>query len=201
MCDIQVMDVRNKPNKRIFDLILASFRTHCTTKDKDRGKGGVAFDYGRSQLKRAHYILVALKEKHTRSGAPITTVCGFLFLNHFPRNKEAYIDIVCSRMKGGIGGALIKEAERFARFKLKCDTIRLSALNEVYTYYLKKHQYVATNQPCSNKPILNKYDNKTNNRKGSYGDGFRLTKCLRPIRNKDNNNNKYKQLFKRISKS
>ena len=167
MCDIQSFKIDDTP-KRIIDLILTSFRQHCkdpVTEDF------VSFKYGQIQVHKADYIFLAFSNKFTRTGKPITTVCGFLLLQHLKPQNEAYIDVVCSSSKGGIGGKLIKQAEHFAKNDLRCSVIKLSALSHVLQYYKKKHSYMETDKPCKLPvPVIK--------RKGSKSNGYRMTKCL-----------------------
>lgn len=163
MCDIQTFRVDDilRASKRAMDLVVSHFAQQCSSK--------VSYQYGKHQVKKANYVILASSTKSsTRSKTNITTVCGFLLLQHNKLTKEAYIDVVCSNMR--YGGRLIKTAENFASNELQCNSIRLSALPHVVAYYRKQHQYIQSDNPCDTKPQIR--------RKGSKVNGYRMTKCI-----------------------
>jgi hypothetical protein len=164
MCDVQVFRVDDdmKTSKRAMDLVVSHFAQQCSSK--------VSYQYGKHQVKEADYIILASSTRSpTRSKVNKTKVCGFLLLQHNKTKKQAYIDVVCSNMR--YGGRLIARAENFASTELHCNSIRLSALPHVVTYYSNRHQYIQSNNPCATKPIIK--------RKGKKVNGYRMAKCIK----------------------
>ena len=159
-CSIQVFNVQDIP-KRYLDLIVGQFTTQCKHK--------VSYQYGKYQVSKADYILVAFSDNvSSRSGSSRTTVCGFLLLQHLRKVNTAYIDVVCSSAR--YGGRLIKSAEEYAKQVLNVRLMKLSALPHVVQYY-EKLMYKETDDACV--PNLKK------KRKGKAENGYRMTKCLK----------------------
>ena len=162
MCTINAFRIDDALRaKRTMDLVVSHFAEQCSSK--------VSYVYGKHQVKKADYILLASSVKaSTRSKKNITKVCGFVLLQHQKSKREAYIDVVCSKSR--FGQQLIREAETFARSTLNCKSIRLSALPHVISYYQNKHAYMQTDHPCIDNPRIR--------RKGTHVNGYRMTKCL-----------------------
>lgn len=155
MCDIQTVPI-DTSNHHFIDLIVGQYVTQCKHK--------VSYKYGKGQISKAQYIIIATKSKTTRHLGTRTMVCGFLLYQH--KKTHGYIDVVCSANK--MGSALIQAAETLTT-QLRLPFIKLSALTHVIPYY-KNKGYRHVDNPC------------TNNRqvvRGTAANGYRMTKCLR----------------------
>lgn len=213
-CDIVVVETTDIP-KSVVNLILKGFTTQCVS-----GVPRVSYFYGKDQLKRSDYILMAKRDEGStvrtlRSGNKKQlneTLCGFLFLQIYiddEKTKYGYIDIVCST--SGYGYKLILEAEKLCK-RLGCQYMRLSALDyqnhtrtsrrtgkspfNLHSYY-EDMGYEHVDKPCKTIKERPTKRDAHSRRRGEPGfapnDGFRMTKCIDDTRIRQQMNAKRKR--------
>jgi hypothetical protein len=165
--DVRSLNLNKKGSTRelrtLYNRIKNSFNEQC--------KNQVSYNYLIDILIYVDYIIYAIQDEQVK---------GFLLLQHYVKEKDASITILCSNARQG--RKLLQITETFAHDKLKCNTLSLSAIDSAYNFYVKKHKnldFLPTNNPCKKKPTINKYNPEKGINKRKYGNGgWRLTKCI-----------------------